>query len=239
MVRPCENSVMHKDGVRTAQATPVVGLSVRQRAAKRALDVTVAGIGAAAASPLIVAGVIVSTIDTREWGIFTQVRVGRNGRPIRVHKLRTMRTSSTHNTTVTTTDDPRITPIGRQLRRFKIDELPQLIDVLIGSMSLVGPRPDVTGWADELRGQDRIILTVRPGITGPGTLAYRHEEELLSLVEDPEQHNREVIWPAKVRLNRAYIETWSLRKDIGLLLATAMSIVPMGAGTTSRYTTAR
>lgn len=215
------------------------GLSLGQRVAKRALDLAVAGVGALITSPLMVGGVVVATIDTKEWGIFTQVRIGRHGRPIRVHKLRTMRTSTTHTTTVTTLDDPRITPIGRQLRRFKVDELPQLIDVLVGSMSLVGPRPDVTGWADRLQGPDRIILSVRPGITGPGTLAYRHEEQLLARVSDPDQHNRDVIWPSKVRLNRAYVEAWSLRKDISLLLATVVSIVPISATPCRRSSTAR
>jgi len=214
------------DDSATADTTGIAGgLSSGQRVAKRALDLAVAGVGVLITSPLMVGGVVVATIDTREWGIFTQVRVGRHGRPIRVHKLRTMRTSTSNTTTVTTADDPRITPVGRQLRRFKIDELPQLIDVLVGSMSLVGPRPDVTGWADRLEGPDRVILTVRPGITGPGTLAYRHEEELLSRVEDPERHNREVIWPAKVALNRAYVQGWSLKADIRLLFATVASVV--------------
>jgi lipopolysaccharide/colanic/teichoic acid biosynthesis glycosyltransferase len=222
---------------RSAQAssvTPEVGLSRRQRAAKRTLDVVVAGVGAAVTSPLMAAGFVVATVDTREWGIFTQVRVGRNGRPIRVHKLRTMRSSTTHTTTVTTIDDPRITRIGRQLRRFKIDELPQLVDVLVGSMSLVGPRPDVTGWADRLQGRDQVILSVRPGITGPATLAFRNEEAVLSRVDDPEQHNRDVIWPEKVRLNRNYVEDWSLKSDIRLLVKTVVSVTSYQAGSSGQ-----
>ena len=106
------------------------------------------------------------------------------------------------DTTVTTTHDVRITRSGAWLRRLKIDELPQLVNVMRGEMSLVGPRPDVPGFADRLEGPDRVVLTVRPGITGPAALAYRHEEEILAGVADPERYNREVIWPDKVRINR-------------------------------------
>jgi lipopolysaccharide/colanic/teichoic acid biosynthesis glycosyltransferase len=189
------------------------------------MDVIIAGLGTVVTSPVMVAGFVVATVDTGEWGIFTQVRVGRDGRPIRVHKLRTMRTSATHTTTVTTEDDPRITRVGRQLRRFKIDELPQLIDVLVGSMSLVGPRPDVPGWADMLEGADRIILTVRPGITGPATIEFREEEMLLSHADDPEQLNRTVIWPRKVLLNRRYVEHWNFRLDLQYITVTLCGFV--------------
>jgi lipopolysaccharide/colanic/teichoic acid biosynthesis glycosyltransferase len=224
---------MRNPSIRAVPSRQATGLSARQRAAKRALDIVVAGLGTAITSPLMAAGLVVATIDTREWGIFTQIRVGRNGREIRVHKFRTMRTSSTHTTTVTTTNDPRITRVGRQLRRFKIDELPQLVDVLAGSMSLVGPRPDVVGWADRLRGPDRVILSVKPGITGPATLAFRNEEDLLSRVADPEHHNREVIWPEKVELNRKYVECWSLRTDIDLLVKTFASVTSPKAAAVS------
>ena len=125
---------------------------------------------------------------------------------------------------MTRAGDLRITRSGRVMRKLKIDELPQLVNVLLGQMSLVGPRPDVPGYADVLTGDDRLMLSVRPGITGPATLAYRHEEELLASVPDPETYNREVLWPDKVRLNCAYVLDWSFAKDLGYLLATASSV---------------
>jgi len=131
-----------------------------------------------------------------------------------VIKLRTMHSVAGGGTTVTTAGDARITPIGRFLRRYKLDELPQLINVLRGDMSLVGPRPDVAGFADMLTGSDRMILSVRPGITGPATLKYRNEEELLASVSDPEAYNRNVIWPDKVRINREYVQHFRLRDDL-------------------------
>ena len=131
-----------------------------------------------------------------------------------------MRSSDTVSTVVTTSTDPRITPLGRFWRRTKIDELPQLFNVLIGNMSFVGPRPDVPGFADLLEGEDRVILSVRPGITGPATLKYRNEESLLASVDDPEAYNREVIFPDKVRINREYIENWSFWRDMRYIFTT-------------------
>ena len=131
-----------------------------------------------------------------------------------------MREIEGFDTVVTTREDPRITPLGKLLRRTKIDELPQLFNVLIGTMSFVGPRPDVPGFADELEGDDRIILSIRPGITGPATLKYRNEEEMLSGVDDPETYNRDVIFPDKVAINRHYIENYSLGQDVRYILQT-------------------
>lgn len=125
-----------------------------------------------------------------------------------------MRSDSFFQTTVTTDTDPRITRLGRFFRKTKLDELPQLIHVLLGQMSFVGPRPDVPGFADNLSGDDRIILSVRPGITGPATLKYRNEESILAGQDDPERYNDEVIFPDKVRLNKEYVENYSFRKDI-------------------------
>ncbi|MGM0760450.1 MAG: sugar transferase, partial [Thermodesulfobacteriota bacterium] len=104
----------------------------------------------------------------------------------------------------------------------KIDALPQLINALKGDMSFVGPRPDVPGYADLLEGEDRVILSVRPGITGPATLHYRDEEALLAEQDDPEAYNRDVIWPDKVRLNREYVENWSFRKDLQYIWQTVV-----------------
>lgn len=201
------------------------GLTPSQARAKRALDVALAAVGLLVTAPITAGAIVAARRDTGASGIFVQERIGRDGRPIKVHKIRTMRPSATHVTTVTTTGDPRITDLGRRLRALKIDELPQLVDVLRGDMSIVGPRPDVAGWADQLTGEDRIVLSVPPGITGPASLAYRHEEHLLAAAEDPEAYNREVIWPDKVRINREYVRTWSLLGDLRLIVRTALSVV--------------
>ena len=196
------------------------GLSRRQEASKRAFDLILAIPGFLITFPLVAAAVIAATIDTGEWGVFSQHRVGRSGILFRVHKVRTMRTSGQHTTTVTTSSDTRITKLGAAMRLLKIDELPQLWNVVTGSMSLVGPRPDVAGWADQLKDDDRVIISVRPGITGPASLAFRREESLLAAAEDPESYNRTEIWPEKVRLNRAYIRDWSLGNDIRTIVET-------------------
>ncbi len=199
-------------------------LTARQAAAKRAMDVLVGGAALVITSPVLLVGWVAATVETRQNGLFRQVRIGRDGAPFEVWKLRSMRPVKGVDTTVTTTHDVRITRSGAWLRRLKIDELPQLVNVMKGEMSLVGPRPDVPGFADRLEGSDRVVLTVRPGITGPAALAYRHEEEILAGVADPERYNREVIWPDKVRINRDYVEHYRLRADVTCLLRTLRSV---------------
>lgn len=181
---------------------------------KRLFDFAVSGFGLVMLSWLILLAYLIASIDTRENGFFLQVRVGRDGRLFKLIKIRTMRLSTENLSTVTTANDPRITPLGAFFRRLKIDELPQLINVFLGQMSLVGPRPDVPGFADLLVGEDRLMLSVRPGITGPASLKYRNEEKLLAVQDDPERYNKEVIWPDKVSINLDYIRTWSFGKDI-------------------------
>lgn len=200
------------------------GPSPSQAFVKRTVDVVVAAVGILLSSPILLASWIVASVDARANGVFRQTRIGKSGRPFKICKLRTMRNSSGVVTTVTTSHDPRITRTGAAMRKLKLDELPQLFNVLAGQMSLVGPRPDVPGFADRLVGDDRIILSVRPGITGPAALAYRHEEELLAAAEDPVRYNRDVIWPDKVRINRAYVEDYSLRTDFRCVLDTLSSI---------------
>ena len=152
---------------------------------------------------------------------FIQQRVGKGGKLFPCHKFRSM--SVNHNgSTVSVAGESRITPLGAKLRKYKLDELPELWDVLIGNMSFVGPRPDVPGYADKLQGDDRIILTLRPGITGPATLKYRNEEELLATVSDPVRYNDEVIYPDKVRLNRYYAEHYSFAEDIRMIFCTVL-----------------
>ena len=190
------------------------GLSPGQAALKRGFDFMGSVGGLILTFWLIGLAWIAATLDTGANGFFVQERVGRHGRRFRVVKLRTMRVDPAVDTSVTTAGDARITRVGRLLRRTKLDELPQLINVLKGDMSFVGPRPDVPGYADALQGEDRIVLSLRPGITGPATLHYRNEEELLAAADDPEAYNREVIWPDKVRLNREYVENWSFWQDL-------------------------
>ena len=151
--------------------------------------------------------------------LFVQQRVGRNGQLFNCHKFRSM-TIGHHGSSVSVAGEARITPLGAKLRKYKLDELPELWDVFIGNMSFVGPRPDVPGYADKLQGEDRIILTLRPGITGPATLKYRNEEELLATVKDPIKYNDEVIYPDKVRINRYYAEHYSFIKDIQMIVCT-------------------
>lgn len=153
--------------------------------------------------------------------LFVQQRVGKDGKLFHCHKFRSM-TVGHNGSSVSVAGEARITPLGAKLRRYKLDELPELWDVLIGHMSFVGPRPDVPGYADKLQGEDRIILTLRPGITGPATLKYRNEEVLLATVENPQQYNDEVIYPDKVRINRYYAEHYSFLKDIQMIFCTIL-----------------
>jgi lipopolysaccharide/colanic/teichoic acid biosynthesis glycosyltransferase len=182
---------------------------------KRLFDLLASLVGLVATFWVILLAWVIASIDTRANGFFRQTRVGRFGKPFQVVKIRTMRVDIPHQTNVTQANDPRITRIGAFFRRTKIDELPQLWNVLIGDMSFVGPRPDVPGYADRLHGETRaLLLSVRPGITGPATLAYRNEEQLLMQQSDPQRYNDEVIYPDKVRINLDYIRHWRFRDDL-------------------------
>ena len=166
---------------------------------------------------------------------FVQKRVGLNGKLFNCHKFRTM-TVKHNGSTVSVAGDSRITPLGAKLRHWKLDELPGLWDVLIGKMSFVGPRPDVPGYADKLVGADRDVLRLRPGITGPATLKYRLEDEMISeyvnrkrnegdsrpLQEIAVEYNDEVIYPDKVRLNCYYYRHYSFVKDIQMIFCTVL-----------------
>lgn len=195
-------------------------LNRHQAFRKRAFDVCLASLGLLLTWWLIAVAAIVASIDTRASGIFTQVRIGQHGRPFRIIKIRTMHAGGDLTTTVTTRNDPRITRIGQFFRKTKIDELPQLVNILIGHMSFVGPRPDVPGYYDQLTGADRGILSLRPGLTGPATLKYRHEEDLLTMSRNPDKENLEVLFPDKVKLNLQYIEEYSFMLDIKYLIRT-------------------
>lgn len=153
--------------------------------------------------------------------IFKQKRVGRNGKLFTMYKFRSM-TVGHGGSSVSVAGESRITPFGAKLRHYKLDELPELWNVLIGDMSFVGPRPDVPGYADALTGDDREVLKLRPGITGPASLKYRDEEELLALQTDPKRYNDEVIFPDKVRINRYYLRNYSFLKDIEMIFCTVL-----------------
>lgn len=196
------------------------GLSRSQAFVKRSFDVIASFTGLLVTWWIILLAYILAGLDTRSDGFFIQKRVGRNGRVFQVIKIRTMRVDTSLTTTVTTQNDPRITALGHFFRNAKIDELPQLFNVLIGDMSFVGPRPDVPGFADRLKGEERLLLSIRPGITGPATLKYANEQALLAAQVDPERYNQDVIWPDKVKINLDYIHHWSFKKDIYYILKT-------------------
>lgn len=151
--------------------------------------------------------------------VFSQQRVGRYGRLFTMYKFRSM-TVGHGGSSVSVAGESRITPFGAVLRKYKLDELPELWNVLIGDMSFVGPRPDVPGYADKLDGEDRLILNLRPGITGPASLKYRNEEELLAKVDNPQRYNDEVIYPDKVKINLEYYYNHSLVGDVKLIIET-------------------
>ena len=174
---------------------------------------------------------------------FVQKRVGRGGKLFPCHKFRTM-TVNHNGSTVSVAGDSRITPFGATLRHYKLDELPGLWDVLIGNMSFVGPRPDVPGYADKLEGADRDVLKLRPGITGPATLKYRLEDEMIfesvakrqaegdtrPMQEIATEYNDTVIYPDKVRLNCCYYRHYSFIKDIEMIFATVLGFKVKFAG---------
>ncbi len=153
--------------------------------------------------------------------IFKQKRVGRNGRLFTMYKFRSM-TVGHGGSSVSVAGESRITPLGAKLRHYKLDELPELWNVLIGDMSFVGPRPDVPGYADRLTSNDRRVLELRPGITGPASLKYRDEEALLAGQKDPQRFNDEVIFPDKVKINLYYLNHYSFIKDIQMIFCTVL-----------------
>lgn len=171
--------------------------------------------------PLLFIFTLLLFSDIKESPLFYQKRVGKNNTVFTIIKFRTMKNStSTSNNTITVVGDSRITRIGSFLRKFKLDELPSLINVVIGDMSLVGPRPDVPGYADMLKGEDRKILLLRPGITGSASLKYANEEYLLEKVSDPKSYNDTIIWPDKVKINLDYYYNNNLIGDIKIIFQT-------------------
>ena len=189
---------------------------------KRLFDFTFAILGLTILSPVLIILSLLIIITSPGPALFSQKRVGRQGRLFTLYKFRTM----VHNAdtmsggSITVENDDRITAIGKLLRRWKLDELPTLWNVLKGDMSFVGPRPDVPGYADKLVGESRRVLEMRPGITGPATLKYSNEEKLLADVDNSKKYNDEVIFPDKVQINLEYMDNWSFWKDIKIIFKT-------------------
>ncbi|MFS2027133.1 sugar transferase [Massilia sp. CT11-137] len=187
---------------------------------KRAFDIVASLAGLLLLAPVILLCWLVAAIETRSNGFFIQKRIGRHGRIIRVCKIKTMYPGDTRRSPIASRNLASISQSGRFLRKYKLDELPQLFNVLAGSMSFVGPRPDVPGYADRLQGEDRIILSLRPGITGPASIKYKDEEAILASIDDPETYNDRIIWPDKVKINREYFNNYSLLRDLRYIFYT-------------------
>ncbi len=193
-------------------------------------DKLVSAIGLILLSPVLLIVSLLIKLKMPGPVLFKQRRVGQDGKLFTVYKFRSMTVSKSATTasknsdvtSIASTEQNRITPLGEKLRKYKLDELPELWNVLIGDMSFVGPRPDVPGYADQLKGEDREILKLKPGITGPASLKYRNEEELLASVDNPQEYNDAVIFPDKVRLNLYYLRHYSFIGDIKMIVCTVL-----------------
>jgi len=199
-------------------------LKIKQKIIKRLFDIIFSVIGILLLGWMLILLLILATIDTKSFGLFFQNRIGFNGKEFYIFKIRTMKINHKISTTITTVNDVRLTALGKILRKYKLDELPQIINVLLGNMSFVGPRPDVKGFADSLVGENRIILTVKPGITGPASLYFRNEEELLANQENPCEYNRNIIWPKKIAINKEYVKNYTFKKDLQILYKTVFYV---------------
>ena len=193
---------------------------------KRAFDVVASGLGLIVLSPLFFILAIWIKLDSKGPVFYRQVRVGRNNKDFRIFKFRSMRVGSDKGSLVTIGGhDPRVTRSGYFIRKFKFDELPQLINVFLGDMSLVGPRPEVRHYVDYWTPEQMHVLDVRPGITDPASIKFRNENELMEQAEDPEKYYIEVIMQEKIKLYLEYVEKHSFLYDIGLIFKTFWVIV--------------
>jgi len=188
---------------------------------KRIFDFSAALFGILLLWPLLIVVAILIKVKMPGPIFFTQKRVGQHGKLFTMIKLRTMKVNHGGNS-ISVKGESRITPLGATMRKYKLDELPGLWNVLRGDMSFVGPRPDVPGYADQLRGDDRRILLLKPGITGPASMKYSNEEEILALQADPVKYNDEVIYPDKVRINLAYLDNQSFLLDLKIIVYTVL-----------------
>jgi lipopolysaccharide/colanic/teichoic acid biosynthesis glycosyltransferase len=186
---------------------------------KRSFDILASLTGLIISLPLQISVALLIRVKSPGPAIFRQIRSGRNSRPFTLYKFRSMFLDHGGNS-VSVKGESRITPLGIKLRKYKLDELPELWNILKGDMSFVGPRPDMPEYAARLKGEERKILELRPGLTGPATLKYANEEEILATVPDPVKYNDEVIWPDKVRINLEYYYNRSFWGDISIILRT-------------------
>ncbi|KAF0195047.1 MAG: sugar transferase [Bacteroidetes bacterium] len=186
---------------------------------KRLFDIAASIFGLIVTAPVFLIIAVLIRVKMPGPVFFRQNRVGRHGKLFKMVKFRSMKVNHGGNT-ISVKGESRITPLGAKLRKYKLDEFPEFWNILIGDMSFVGPRPDVPGYADKLEGDDRLLLTIRPGLTGAASLKYSNEEELLALQSDPVKYNDEVLYPDKVRIDINYIKHWSFWLDIKIILYT-------------------
>lgn len=193
---------------------------------RRILDVLVAAVGLVLTSPVLLAAAVAVRLDSPGPAIFRQRRVGLGGESFDILKFRTMREDAESlGAQLTIGADPRVTRVGKFLRAWKIDELPQLINVLRGEMALVGPRPEVPRYVDLYTPEQRQVLRARPGITDPASIQFRSESEFMARQEDPERYYREVLMPLKLQINLDYLARRTLASDFGILVETAKAVV--------------
>jgi len=199
---------------------------------KRGVDVLAGVLGLLVLSPLLLVLAFAVRVSSGSPVLFVQERVGRRGRPFRLLKFRTMRQASDSGLLITGSGDPRVTRVGRFLRATKLDELPQLVNLLRGEMSLVGPRPEVPRYVEDYSADQRRILEARPGLTDPATILFRNEESLLGSVEDTrkERYYREKILPVKLAMNQEYLERASLPYDMLLVMRTLLAVLLQRSG---------
>lgn len=188
---------------------------------KRLFDLVVTLAGLILLSPLFLLIVLLILIAMGRPVFYRQVRIGKNGIPFKIIKFRSMvRDAERQGPAFTAGGDPRITPLGRLLRKYKLDELPQLLNVLAGDMSIVGPRPEVPEYVEMYTPEQKKVLAVRPGLTDPASIVYRDEETVLARHEDSRRAYVEKLMPAKLKLNLAYIEKATFRRDLALIFRT-------------------
>ncbi len=193
---------------------------------KRLFDFVVSFFGLLAISPILLIVAILIVIDSKGGVFYRQVRVGRGNKDFRIFKFRTMHTNADKLGLITIGGrDPRVTKVGYYLRKYKLDELPQLINVLVGDMSFVGPRPEVRKYVDLYTEEQKKVLEVRPGITDLASIEFRNENEILEEQENPNQYYIDVIMPHKLDINLKYLKNRSLLKDIGVIFKTFLAIL--------------
>ena len=188
---------------------------------KRLFDIFASLFGLLVFMPLFIVIAILIKIKMPGPVFFQQMRVGKDAVLFKMIKFRTM-TINHSGSTISVKGERRITPLGAVLRKYKLDESPELWNILIGDMSFVGPRPDVPGYADKLEGEDRLLLSIRPGLTGAASLKFSNEEELLALQDDPVKYNDEVLYPEKVRINNNYVRHMSFGLDLKIIIFTIL-----------------